>query len=129
MKQGTLLGVLAYVALGAIELAAVLAQNIPSYRKGRKGGPAEFAKVHEGELIRYSDGAMRSTPAGETTTFLPKGADVIPANEVHQMAGRLATRPIGHRQTVVVNFKDEYGKEMLSEMKKKKTETRIIARR
>jgi hypothetical protein len=127
MRSSSIIESVAVIALGAIQLAAVLAQNIPSYKKGRKGGPAEFAKVHEGELIRYPDGSFKQTPAGETTTFLPKNADVIPAHEVSKMAGRYATRPIGNeRQSVVVNFRDQYGKEMLGEMRKKKTETRII---
>jgi hypothetical protein len=123
---GGTVGAVLVIAMGAIELAAVLAQNIPSYSKGRKGGPAEFAKVHPGELIKYPSGDVVRTPNIETTTFLPKGADVIPANKVIEMGGRFATPSMKkERDGIVINLNDKYGKEMLTEMKKKKPETRI----
>lgn len=126
MKQSSVALSIAYIALGAIELAAVLAQNIPSYFKGRKGGPAELAKVHPGELI-VSNGVATMTPNKESLAYLPAGADVIPASQVKEMAGRFATNSIGRTKSeVTVNVNDRYGKEMLDEMRKKKSEPKII---
>jgi hypothetical protein len=122
---GTVAAILV-IAFGAIQLAAVLATNIPSYAKGRKGGPEELAKVHRGEMIISDNKSFLTPDVAESLAILPAGADVIPASEVLKTAGRLATQPIrGEKQGIIVKMEDKYGKEMLSEMKKEKPQTRI----
>jgi hypothetical protein len=122
---GTVAAVLV-IAFGAIQLAAVLAQNIPSYEKGRKGGPQELAKVHRGEMIIADNKSFLTPDVAESLALLPEGADVIPASEVLKTAGRLSTQPIrSEKSGIIVNVNDKYGKEMLSEMKKEKPQTRI----
>jgi hypothetical protein len=114
------------IAAGAIALAAVLAQNIPSYAKGRKGGPEELAKVHRGEMIISDNKSFLTPDVAESLAILPAGADVIPASEVLKTAGKLATQPIGREKSgITIKMEDKYGKEMLSEMKKEKPQTRI----
>ncbi|MCV6900921.1 hypothetical protein OE165_28210, partial [Escherichia coli] len=36
------------IALGAIQMGALLATSIPKYKHGRKGGPGEIAEVGDG---------------------------------------------------------------------------------
>jgi hypothetical protein len=122
---GTVAAILV-IAFGAIQLAAVLATNIPSYAKGRKGGPEELAKVHRGEMIISDNKSFLTPDVAESLAILPAGADVIPASEVLKTAGRLATQPIrNEKQGIIIKMEDKYGKEMLSEMKKEKPQTRI----
>lgn len=66
-------------ALGAIQAATVLAQPIPQYKHGRKGGPAELAIVGDGgksEVVVGKKGAYL-TPATSTLTALDKGDRVF----------------------------------------------------
>lgn len=72
------------IATGAAELAAVLGRPVPKYEKGRRGGPAEMAIVHPGEMIVGESGGVM-TPEKPALTFLPAGADVRTAAEVNQM--------------------------------------------
>ena len=68
-------------SLGAIQLAAVLAQPIPKYKHGRSGGDAEFAYVGDGgvsEIIARAGGGYEITPNRETLTYLNKGDSVLP---------------------------------------------------
>ena len=68
-------------AIGAIQLATVLAQPIPKYKHGRTGGEAEFAYVGDGgvnEIIKRHGGGYEITPNRETLTYLNKGDSVLP---------------------------------------------------
>jgi len=68
-------------ALGAVQLAAVLAQPIPKYKHGRKGGDAEYAYVGDGgvnEVIERAYGGYEITPNRQTLTYLNKGDKVHP---------------------------------------------------
>lgn len=68
-------------ALGAIQTAAIIAQPIPKYKHGRKGGDAEFAYVGDGgvnEIIARAGGGYEITPNKETLTYLNKGDSVLP---------------------------------------------------
>lgn len=77
------------IALGAIELALVLAQPVPALKKGRKGGPATFAKVsEEGQEGVLHKGKLSLLPERESIAYIPAGASVIPHNELMDMAGR-----------------------------------------
>jgi hypothetical protein len=73
----------------ALQYAAVESANIPGYKDGRIGGPAEFAKLAEGnkaEIVETKDGLFL-TPNKETLAFLPENANVYPHMESMQMLG------------------------------------------
>lgn len=74
-------------AIGAAQLAVIMAQPIPKYAKGRKGGKHELAIVGEEgiELINYQ-GKSYLTPDKPTLTELPAGANVIPNDELLKVA-------------------------------------------
>ena len=78
------------IAAGAVALATVLAQPIPSYRKGRKGGKAEIARVSEegSEGLLTKEGKMFLTPEQETLAYIPQGATIIPHHELVDMVGK-----------------------------------------
>lgn len=72
------------IAAGAIQAAAVLAQPLPKYARGRKGGPAETAIVGDGgrsELIETPDGKMYVTGNTPETVSLGAGDIVHPDAE------------------------------------------------
>jgi hypothetical protein len=67
-------------AMGAIQLATIVAQPIPKYAKGTKGHKGGLAWVGDGgvsETIVTNKG-MYLTPNTPTLVDLPKGAKVIP---------------------------------------------------
>jgi hypothetical protein len=55
-------------ALGATQLAMVLAKPLPAYAKGRKGGKGEYAMVGE---------------RGAELMYIPDGASIIPNNKLN----------------------------------------------
>lgn len=67
-------------ALGAIELAAVLATPVPKYKDGRKGGKEELAITGDGgvsEFITDKSGRLKAiTPNKPTYTHLAEGDTV-----------------------------------------------------
>ena len=67
-------------ALGAAQIAAITGAPLPKYEKGRKGGKAEWALVHPGELIE-ANGTMVATPGRESLAYLPAGASVYTKSE------------------------------------------------
>lgn len=71
-------------AIGAAQLASVIAQPIPQYAKGRDGGPDEWAIVGEqgSELVTLRSGESYLTPNKPTLTFLPSGASVTPHEDI-----------------------------------------------
>lgn len=73
-------------AIGAAQLASVIAQPIPlnSKAKGRDGGPDEWAIVGEqgSELVTLRSGESYLTPNKPTLTFLPEGAVVTPHKDI-----------------------------------------------
>ena len=119
---------------GLAEVAIISSQPLPSYKKGRKGGKAELAKVHEGEAIRFPDGRMTLTPpVAETLAYLPAGADVIPNNELLELAGAAANQfKIYDKDTEIASLRAEIrglhaGFQMLNETVRNKTEHTWIA--
>jgi hypothetical protein len=70
--------------IGLAQAAAIAAQPLPKYWRGRTGGPAEFAWVGEygTEAIQQPSGETYLTPGKPTVTFLPRGASVIPHHEL-----------------------------------------------
>ncbi len=67
-------------AIGAAQLATVIAQPIPKYAKGTDSHPGGLAMVGDGgkrEAVLF-DGNMFITPSIPTLIELPKGATVLP---------------------------------------------------
>jgi hypothetical protein len=68
-------------AMGAIQVATILATPIPQYAKGtayHKGGAAIVGDGGQPEIISY-DGQSWVTPSKPTIVDLPKGASVMPS--------------------------------------------------
>ena len=84
------------IALGAVELAAVLATPVPGYAKGRMGGPETVGFTGEAghELIKTRRGELFLTPDEATLTHLPEGARVYPHDETMAMLGAMTMTDI-----------------------------------
>lgn len=68
-------------ALGAVQIARVLAQPIPRYAEGTEnhpGGPAIVGDGGKSEAVQLPDGSVYKTPAVDTLVNLPKGSKVFP---------------------------------------------------
>ena len=95
-------------AMGAIQIATILATPIPKYAKGTKDHPGGLAIVGDGgrqEVVSYG-GNMFLTPDTPTLIDMPKGAEVFPdadkflaAND--DLAGTM--RQMGESPQVIVN--------------------------
>lgn len=71
-------------AIGALQLAAIIATPIPKYKGGRKGGPAETAIVGDGgvaEVVEDKRGNIWITPNTPTITRLNQGDSVHKSKE------------------------------------------------
>ena len=89
-------------AMGAIQLATIIAQPIPKYAKGTKSHKGGLALVGDGGVSEtvITDKGMYLTPNTPTLVDLPKGAQVIPyvidmntmKSKVSDMEGLLAYR-------------------------------------
>lgn len=78
-------------AMGAIQLATIVAQPIPKYAKGTKGHKGGLAWVGDGGVSEtvITDKGMYLTPSTPTLVDLPKGAKVIPyALDMERMKAR-----------------------------------------
>lgn len=68
-------------AIGAIQIARVLAQPIPRYAEGTEnhpGGPAIVGDGSKSETVVLPDGSLYRTPSKDTLVDMPKGSKVIP---------------------------------------------------
>jgi hypothetical protein len=72
--------------MGLLQAAAVAAQPLPQYFKGRESGPAEWAWTGEQgiEAIEHQ-GKVTFTPDKATLTYLPAGAKVIPNHKLDSL--------------------------------------------
>tara|TARA_R110002167_G_scaffold241725_3_gene446983 strand:+ start:2928 stop:5783 length:2856 start_codon:yes stop_codon:yes gene_type:complete len=71
-------------ALGALQVAAVLAQPLPEFAEGGIMGHDGAAVVGDGgkrEVIRTPDGKISLTPAKDTLVNIPKGTEIFPSIE------------------------------------------------
>lgn len=78
-------------AMGAIQLATIVAQPIPKYAKGTKGHKGGLAWVGDGGVSEtvITDNGMYLTPNTPTLVDLPKGAKVLPyAIDMDRMKAR-----------------------------------------
>ena len=77
-------------ALGAAQLATVLATPLPKFEKGTKSSPEGFAHVGEAgtELMIDPSGKMSLTPNTDTITYLKGGTQIISNKELQRMVGK-----------------------------------------
>jgi hypothetical protein len=86
-------------AIGAAQLAAVIAQPLPKFKTGRKGGPATLGVVGDGGVneVIYSPDLKHAvvTPNTDTLAYIPKGYGVAPSVEEFQaMAFKLSHKEL-----------------------------------
>ena len=95
-------------AMGALQIATIIATPIPKYAKGTKDHPGGLAIVGDGgrqEVVSYG-GNMFLTPDTPTLIEMPKGAEVFPdADALLASNNDLAAsmRQIGDSPQVIVN--------------------------
>lgn len=95
-------------AMGAVQLATILATPIPKYAKGtdyHKGGPAVVGDGGKQEVVMYN-GAAYLTPDTPTLVDIPAGASVLPdvANLDESLTKVVALSSVAHGdRPVIVN--------------------------
>lgn len=94
ISAGILTGIVS--ALGAAQIATVLATPIPGYYTGIESSPEGLAYVGErGREGRINpDGSLEITPSKSTLTYLEKGTQIIPHNELNMMLANAGIDPI-----------------------------------
>lgn len=123
-------------AMGAVQLATILATPIPKYAKGtdyHKGGPAVVGDGGQQEVVMYH-GAAYLTPDTPTLVDIPAGASVLPSvagiDESLTKVVALSSTPTGDRPVIVNNDYTELKREITTLVALVKTQTkqqRIIA--
>jgi hypothetical protein len=120
-------------ALGALQLATILATPIPKYAKGTKfhqGGMAIVGDGGQPEVVSY-DGQTWVTPSTPTMVDLPKGATVMPSLNRYLLENPDVTlSPVSERTTPVIVNNDyaklERGISTLATLIKKQTRQQHI---
>lgn len=116
-------------ALGAIQLARVLAQPIPRYAEGTDDHPGGKAVVGDGgkkELILTPDGRYMITQKTPHTVDLPKHSIVLPDAEaaiMHHQYSTVSTVQPGKFQQPTLSLKKEF--KQLTQTIKNKKETHV----
>jgi hypothetical protein len=99
-------------AMGAIQVATILATPIPQYAKGtayHKGGAAIVGDGGQPEIISY-DGQSWVTPSKPTIVDLPKGASVMPSLDKYLLDNPgLVVSPISDKSAPVI-INNDYAK-------------------
>lgn len=72
-------------AMGAAQLAAILAKPIPKFEAGTDFSPEGLAMVHPGEMRIDPSGKISMTPDQPSYTFLDRGTKIIPRHKKDQM--------------------------------------------
>lgn len=97
-------------ALGAVQLATVLATPLPKYKLGlNKANKPHFAIVGDGgqsEVIEKQTGEAYITPAKDTLTYLEKGDRVYPSLQKFQQE----VQPINYEEILRLNRLAEFKK-------------------
>lgn len=104
-------------AMGAVQMATIVATPIPAYKEGTKNGGhiGGLAIVGDGgkqEVVVYG-GKSWVTPDVPTVVDLPKGAEVFP--DINEFVGNVRMNPIydsGTSSPVIVNDYSELSREM-----------------
>lgn len=111
------------IALGAVQIAAILAKPLPQYFKGVKDSPAGPAWIGEQgiELLKMPNGMYDISPAQATLVNLPKGTDVIPHDQTMKILALSAMTDKGGNQVIqqhesreLLNKVDELNKSIRS---------------
>lgn len=102
--------------MGAAEILTIANEPIPQYKKGRKGGKAEWAVVGEKgtEAIEYPSGKTVITPGIPTLMYLPIDANVIPHEELMESVMKYGNPSITNRHSNNFTVNDPYAKDMLN---------------
>lgn len=92
--------------IGLAQAAAVAAQPLPKYWRGRETGPAEWAIVGDrgAEAVQYPSGETFITPDKPTITFLPARARVIPNKDLVGLAEYTAIQPLSSAPGPVTSY-------------------------
>lgn len=92
--------------IGLTQAAAILAQPLPKYWRGRDSGPAEWAIVGDRgqEAIQYPSGETFLTPGKPTITFLPAKAKVIPNHDLAELAAMTAFQNLSSAPAPVTSY-------------------------
>lgn len=72
-------------AMGAAEIAAILARPIPKYEIGTDFSPEGIAVVHPGEMRIDPSGKISMTPDQPAMTYLERGTKIIPRHKHDEM--------------------------------------------
>jgi len=89
-------------AAGAVEIAAIASQPIPSYFKGTDNHPGGFAQVGElgTELMIKPGGGMELTPSSATIMDIPRGTEIVPHDKTMRMLAMGALQQNGGSRQV-----------------------------
>lgn len=97
-------------AMGAVQVATILATPIPKYAKGtqfHKGGPAIVGDGGRPEVVLFN-GSAWVTPDTPTLVEMPRGAAVVPDIVGYNDLADLATLPESGRKTSPVIVNNDY---------------------
>jgi hypothetical protein len=72
-------------AMGAAQIAAILAKPIPKFETGTDFSPEGLAIVHPGEMRIDPSGKISMTPDAPAMTYLDRGTKIIPRHKADQM--------------------------------------------
>ncbi|WP_166638200.1 coiled-coil domain-containing protein, partial [Flavobacterium chryseum] len=121
-------GAILAAAVGAIEIASILATPIPKYKSGRKGGPKEIAMINDGgvtEVVESKDGTTKVYSGMNKIVQLYEGDTVHKSVDDYkkvQRAAMLASLNMEGRKMsdfqATQYFEASYGKELLQELKR-----------
>lgn len=117
--------------LGAVQMAAVLAQPLPQYYKGTKsseGGPAHVGE-RGSELFVTPDGTLGITPASDTIMNLEQGTRIFTANETKKILE--GGQPTGESYLIKRALKEVSlsNKELIDAYKNSKIHTTLITKK
>ena len=107
-------------AMGAVQIATILATPIPQYAKGtdyHKGGPAIVGDGGRPEVVMFNGGAWL-TPDKPTLVDMPKGAVVIPSISEYDnnIGGMTVIHPMSESQVIMSGYDDKNMRRGVSEL-------------
>ena len=102
-------------ALGAVQLATIMARPLPQFAKGTESSPEGYAVVGEKgtELVTDPSGKSWLTPAKDTITYLKKGSKVTTNEKLMEMVKNSAYVQLANLNTPVTS--DMYSKTLVEQ--------------
>lgn len=123
-------------AIGAAQIASVLAQPLPRFFTGTESSPEGFAHIGEkgAELMVTPDGKLTMSPKTDTITYLQKGTKIFDADKTKAILAASTVAGVPDKGTFVTNNIDierlvkatKDGTKELKDMFNKKVEHRTI---